>query len=312
MRPRFSGLLAAVHTPLRPDGGLNLDLIGDVVDHHLRQGLSGIMPCGTTGEGPLLTTEERRSVAAAYVEAARGRLPVIVHVGHSSVREARELAAHAQRVGAQAVAALSPWYVKPATVEGLVESCAEIAAGAPELPFYYYHIPSMTGVALPMTQFLEQAGRRIPTLAGIKYTAPTVHEFQACAALEEGRWETLFGVDEMLLSGLAAGATAAIGSTYNFAAPLYRRLWDAFGRGDLDEARACQQRSIEMVEVIFKHGNQPAIKAIMKLVGLDCGPSRLPYASLSAGEVVELERDLRAIGFFEWARIEAMRLWPAS
>ncbi len=305
MAPRFAGLLAAVHTPLRPDGGLNLDRAGDLVDHHVRQGLAGVMACGTTGEGALLTTVERRAVAEAYVRAARGRLPVIVHVGHASVREARELASHAGEIGAQALCAVAPYYVRPATVEALAASCAEIASGAPDLPFYYYHIPSMTGVALPMAELLDRAGERIPNFAGIKYTAPTVHEYQSCRERDGGRWEILFGVDEMLLSGLAAGAEAAIGSTYNFAAPLYRRLWEAFERGDLEEARACQQRAVDMVNVLFKHGNQPAIKAVMKIVGLDCGPSRSPYPCLSAAAVAALERDLEAIGFFGWSRVGA-------
>lgn len=302
MSARFRGLVAAVHTPLRADGELNLGRAEEIVERHVREGLAGIMTCGTTGEGALLTTPERRAVSEAYAKAARGKLPVIVHVGHASVREARGLAEHASEIGARAVAAAPPYHVRPAAIEDLVAALAEIAAGAPGLPFYYYHIPSMTGVTFPMTELLDRVGDRVPNFAGIKYTAPDAEEFRSCAEREGGRWDLLWGVDESLLSGLSAGARGAIGSTYNFAAPLYRRLWEAFERGDLAEARACQERSARLVEVVFRHGNQPAIKAIMRLAGLDCGPSRLPYAALSPRQLEALERDLAAVGFFEWSR----------
>lgn len=301
MRFSLTGLVAAVHTPLQADGRLRLEQVDRVVEHHVRERLGGIMVCGSTGEGPLLTTRERRDVAEAYVKAARGKLKVVVHVGHSSVAEARELAAHAQELGADAVVALAPWYVKPAAVEVLAACCADIAAGAPELPFYYYHIPSMTGVALPMVDFLRRAGDLIPTFSGLKYTAPTIHEFQSCAAFDGGRFDVLYGTDEMLLSGLAAGARGAIGSTYNFAAPLYRRLWSAFERGDLAEARACQLRAARFIDLLYRHGNQPAIKAVMGFIGLDCGPVRLPLVALTPPRLEELKRDLEKIGFFEWA-----------
>ena len=93
----------------------------------------------------------------------------------------------------------------------LVECCAEIAAAAPRLPFYYYHIPIMTGVAVPMTTFLTEAARRIPNLAGLKYTANTLHEYQECVALDGGRFDVLFGFDELLLPSLAVGAAGAVG-----------------------------------------------------------------------------------------------------
>jgi len=308
MRFSLTGLVAAVHTPLRADGSLHLDRVGRIVEHHVGQELGGIMVCGSTGEGPLLTTQERRAVAEAYVNAARGKLKVIVHVGHSSVAEARGLASHAQELGADGVVALSPWYAKPSSAEVLAACCAEIAAGAPELPFYYYHIPSMTGVHLPMTDLLRRAGDLIPNFVGVKYTSPTIPEFQSCVAFDGGRFDVLYGTDEMLLAGLAAGARGAIGSTYNFAAPLYRRLWSAFNRGDLEEARACQQRSVDFLDILYRHRNQPAIKAVMKLIGIDCGPSRLPLVTLTSKELSDLERDLSAIGFFEWALEAPARL----
>jgi N-acetylneuraminate lyase len=256
--------------------------------------------CGSTGEGPLLTTEERKATAAAFVRAAAGRLPVVVQVGHSSVVEARQLAAHAQQIGANATSAVAPYYFKPSSVESLVDCLAEIAGGAPDLPFYYYHIPALSGVNLDMVEMLRQAPAKMPNFAGIKYTAATADELQALLAAGEERFDILFGRDEMLLSGLATGATGAVGSTYNFAAPLYGRLIDAFQRGDLDEARRCQGQSVAMIRLILGYRGQAGLKATMRLIGLDCGPNRLPAVSLTPEELAKMRRELDALGFFQW------------
>jgi N-acetylneuraminate lyase len=300
MHHRISGLVAATFTPLRPDGSLNLEMAKPVVEHLLRSGVNGLYVCGSTGEGPMLTTDERKAVAAAYVEAAAGRLPVIVQVGHSSVREASQLATHARQIGADAISAVAPYYFKPNSVGVLVDCLAEIAGGAPELPFYYYHIPALSGVDLDMAEMLQQVSAKMPSFAGIKYTAPTVDELQALIALADGRFTILFGRDEMLLSGLAVGAPGAVGSTYNFAAPLYCRLIEAFRRNDLAEARRYQGLAVSMIRIILRYRGHAGLKAMMGLLGVDCGPSRLPIVSLKPEEQASLRREMDALGFFQW------------
>lgn len=294
----LSGLIAATFTPMHADGSLNLAMAGPIVDHLIHSGVSGLYVCGSTGEGPLLTTAERKETAAAYVEAAAGRLPVVVQVGHSSVIEARELAAHAQQIGANATSAVAPYYFKPSSIGTLVDCLAEIAGGAPKLPFYYYHIPELSGVHANMVELLRHAPSKMPNFAGIKYTAPLVNEFQTLIDLSNGRFDILFGRDEMLLSGLAGGADGAVGSTYNFAAPLYRRVIAAFERGDVAEARRCQGEAVAMVNVLLSYRGHAGLKAAMGLRGLDCGPTRLPNVSLRPEEVESLRRDLDAVGFF--------------
>lgn len=300
MEFRLTGLVAATLTPMKSDGSLNLGQVGPIVDRLVDRGISALYVCGSTGEGPLLTSQERRRVAAAYVSAASGRLPVVVQVGHSSISEARALAAHAQQVGAQAVSSVAPYYFKPETVEVLVDCLVEIAAGAPELPFYYYHIPAITGVGFDLVRMLQLAADRLPTLAGIKYTAMTLDELLALHQFDGGRFDILHGRDEVLLSALAVGIRGAIGSTYNFAAPLYRRILSAFDCGDLEEARRCQALSVAMIRAIFSTGGQPGLKAAMNLIGPDCGPVRLPLVTFTAEQMSELRSKLAAIGFFEW------------
>ena len=228
---RLKGLIAATYTPIHDDGRLNLEPVPAMVDRLIEDGLAGLYVCGSTGEGMSLTGAERKAVAEAFVSAAAGRVPVIVQVGHNSVTEAAELAAHAQQIGADVISATAPGYYKVDSVEMLAACMAQIAASAPDLPFYYYHIPALTGVALDMLSFLRLAGKQIGNLAGIKYTCPTVQEYQACLELDDGRFDILWGCDEMLLSALVVGAQGAVGSTYNIAAPFYRRILDVLHGG---------------------------------------------------------------------------------
>lgn len=293
---RFRGLIAAPFTPFQQDGAVNLDRIEELADRLVLDAVWGAFVCGTTGEGPSLSTAERMLVAERWAAVARDRLRLFVHVGHTSVADARELAAHAQRIGAAAIGCLAPYFFRPRSPEELADFCAYVAAAAPGLPFYYYHLPSLTGVALPMADFLPIAARRIPTLAGIKYTFEDVADFAACVAFDGGRFDMLFGRDELLLAGLDAGASGAIGSTYNYMAPIYGRVVAAWAAGDRPLAETLQGRAAGIIEVMIRHGGLPAGKRIMALSGLDCGPVRQPLVELEAAAGTRLRADLVAAG----------------
>ena len=301
----LNGLIAATCTPLDESGELHLEVVPSMVDHLVRVGVRGLYVCGSTGEGMSLSCDERISLTQAFVKAVAGRLPVISQVGHNSLREARRLAREARRVGVDAISATCPSYFKISEVEMLTECMAEIAGEAPELPFYYYHIPMLTGSAIYMPEFLTHASSHIPNLVGIKYTDTKLHEFQECLELDNRRFETVWGCDEMLLGALAVGANAAIGSTYNVMSSLYVQLIDAFQQGDVDQARCLQSRSIAAIRVMGKYQFQPALKAVLGMLGCNVGGCRLPLKNLTEEDAVNLRTDLEAIGFFDWAQPEA-------
>ncbi len=301
----LNGLVAATYTPLNDDGDLRLEVIPEMVDHLLLQGVSGLYVCGSTGEGMSLSGVERRSIAEAYVTAAAGRVPVIVQVGHNSLAEASQLAAHAQEIGADLVSATCPSYFKVSDVATLVDCMAKLASGAPDTPFYYYHIPVLTGSTLDVVEFLKQGGDRIPNLAGLKYTDTKLHEFQQCLELDDGRFDVVWGCDEMLLGALATGARAAIGSTYNIAASLYRRVVTAFADGDFDESRRLQSLSVNMIRTLNHFPFHPAMKAVLGMQGFNMGGCRLPQGRLSDSDADTLRSELQSIGFFEWSQSEA-------
>jgi N-acetylneuraminate lyase len=293
----LKGLIAAPFTAFDPEGDLNLGLIEQQANWLVGNGVQGAFVCGTTGEGFSLTTEERMRVAERWVAAAPKELKVVVHVAHNSLGDSQKLAAHAQDLGAYAIASIGPTFFRPASVEQLVDFCAPVAAAAPQLPFYYYHMPAMTGVNLPMIDLLRLGPRRIPTLAGIKFTDENLMSYVQCLNFEDGRFNILFGRDEILLAALALGATGAVGSTYNYMAPVYHKLMEAFATGDLAAARRWQMLSIQTIAVMARHGGLPAGKAMMKIVGLDCGPVRPPLKNLTAAEFESLRQDLERVGF---------------
>jgi N-acetylneuraminate lyase len=297
----LSGLIAAPHTPLRSDGSVAFELIAQQAKLLAHNGVSGAFICGTTGEGPSLTNDERRKIAEAWVAARPAGLSVIVHVGHLCLADARALAEHAQQIGADAIATVAPSFFKPAAQADLVGWCAQVAAGAPTLPFYYYTIPSMTNVSLSCADFLAVAESRIPNLVGIKFTFENLMDFTRATTHSNGKFNVLFGRDEILLAGLGLGAKGAVGSTYNFAAPLYLRIIEAFKRGDLEAARRDQARAIEFIGVLDRHGGLAAGKATMKLIGLDCGPVRLPLRALTERDEASLREGFEKIGFFDYA-----------
>lgn len=296
---KIEGLIAAAFTPFHADGSLNLQKIPALVDKLYADGVKGIFVCGSNGEGPNMTTEERMKVAEAFVRASAKRLLIIVHVGHSSIAEAKLLAAHASTIGADAFASVAAFYFKPISVENLADCMIDIASAAADLPFYYYHIPHLTGVGMDMIAFLKYAGPKIKNLAGIKYTAASLHEYQACVEFNSGHYDILFGIDEMLLPALSIGARGAIGSTYTFAAPLYQKTMDAFNAGNIESARKSHAVMVDAIRVLLKYPPIPGQKAIMKMLGFDLGPCRLPLTAIDDSSYTKFKQELMEVNFFK-------------
>ena len=295
---KLSGLIPAVFTPFDKNGAVNLPQIRPYADKLVTDGADGVFVCGSTGECTSMTVAERKSVLEAWVEAAAGRMRVIAHVGGTCQADCIELARHAAGQRVDAVGAIAPFYFKPASVEELVDFYKPIAAAVAPIPFYTYHMPSVTGVNLPMKEFLEKGSREIPNLNGIKFTSNNFMEMLECIRLEDGRFDILNGFDEMLLCGMAVGARGGVGSTYNYSLSTYRNLYDAFLAGDIERARVFQQESVDIVHVIIRHGGGVrGGKAIMNHLGIDCGDCRLPFAPYTESEMHRLGEELDRIGF---------------
>jgi N-acetylneuraminate lyase len=294
----LKGLIAATYTPFKEDGSLNVGVIKDYVDYLVDAQLSGLYVCGSTGEGVNMSVDERKQVASAFVKATGGRVPVIVQVGANSLADCRELASHAQSIGADAISANAPSYFKVDSPSVLAEYMAELSAAAPNTPFYYYHIPAFTGSSVDLLRFMECAETSVPQLVGIKYTDLKVFEFQEAMNFKNGKYQLLWGCDEMLLSALAVGAVGGVGSTYGQIPRVYRAVISAWEDNRIDDARREQLKSVEYVKILNRYGNlHSAQKAVLKKVGFDMGACRLPIPPLDSEGCAKLYADLDVLGF---------------
>ncbi|MEG1607964.1 MAG: dihydrodipicolinate synthase family protein [Mucinivorans sp.] len=299
---KINGYVVAPFTPMNDDGSLNLSMVNPYCELLVRNGLNGVFICGSTGEGALLTEQERMAVAERWVEASKGRLKVIVHTGCSPVAVQVRLAAHAQQIGAWGVGSMAPSFLPPRRNEDLVAYCEAIAAAAPKLPFYYYHIPALSGVNMPIVPLLEAVDGRIPNFAGVKYTADNMYEACQAKLVCGGKFEILHGLDETFLSALAYNLRdGGVGGTYNHIFPIYRQMAEAWDKGDLEFARSLQLISQQFINILPRfRGNIVCGKRIMKFLGLDMGPNRIPVQSITEAEEVEIKKYLDSIGFFNY------------
>ena len=297
---KIIGLIDAPFTPFHENGEVNLEPIGAYAAMMAKNGLKGVFINGSSGEGYMLTEEERMQLAERWMKVAPKDFKVIVHVGSCCVKASRMLAAHAQKIGAWGIGSMAPPFPKIGRIEELVEYCEEIASGAPGLPFYYYHIPAFNGAFLPMVELLKAVDGRIPNFAGIKYTFESIYEYNQCRLYKDGKFDMLHGQDETILPSLAmGGAQGGIGGTTNYNGRCLTGIIEAWKAGDIDKARKLQNFAQEVINVICHYrGNIVGGKRIMKLMGLDLGKNRTPFQNMTDEEEARMKAELEAIDFF--------------
>ncbi|MFF0976642.1 dihydrodipicolinate synthase family protein, partial [Proteus mirabilis] len=249
-----------------------------------------------TGEGIHCSVEERKKVAERWVTASQGQLDLIIHTGALSIADTLELARHAETLDIKATSVIGPCFFKPSHVDDLVEYCRLAAASAPSKGFYYYH-STMSGLSIDMEKFLQAAGKVIPNLSGMKFNSPDMYEFQRCLRVEGGKYDIPFGVDEFIPAGLACGALSAVGSTYNYAAPLYLELIEKFNQGDHQGVADCMDKVIAIIRVLVEYGGVAAGKVAMQLHGIDVGAPRRPLRPLTAEQKADALAKFKAANF---------------
>ena len=293
---KLTGLIAAPHTPFDINNKVNFGAIDQIAEVLIAQGVTGAYVCGTTGEGIHCSVAERKAIAERWVKAADGKLDLILHTGALSIVDAIELTEHAETLDVLATSAIGPCFFKPGSVDDLVEYCAQIAAAAPSKGFYYYH-SGMSGVNLDLEQFLIKGGERIPNLSGAKFNHVDLYEYQRCVRVANGKYDIPFGVDEFLPAGLAVGAVGAVGSTYNYAAPLYLEIIEAFNRGDQAKVTELMDKVIGIIRILVEYGGVAAGKVAMQLHGIDAGDPRTPIRTLTVAQKSDVLAKMRDVGF---------------
>lgn len=302
---KIIGLIDAPFTPFHQNGDVNLELIAAYAAMLKKNGLKGVFINGSSGEGYMLTTEERMALAEEWVKAAPKDFRIIVHVGSCCLRESVKLAEHASKLGVWGIGSMAPPFPHIGRIEELVKYCETIAGAAPNLPFYFYHIPAFNGCYLPMLDLLKAVDGRISNFAGIKYTFESLYEYNQCRLYKNGKYDMLHGQDETILAGMAlGGAQGGICGTSNYNGRGLVAIQDCWKKGDLEGARRHQNYAQEVINVICHYrGNIVAGKRIMKLLGFDLGPNRVPFQNMTDEEEARMKQELEDIDFFSHANI---------
>jgi N-acetylneuraminate lyase len=289
----MSGIIVAALTALSKDGSqLNLKQVNTYVNDLASQRVTGAFVTGSSGHSVKLTVKERKKVLEAWMETdavREGRISVVSHVGCDSITDTIELAKHAAKQGVHAVSAIPPNFFKPSGNQDVAEFIVRLAHEVPTTPVLYYHIPSMTGVNIYLSETLKMAKALAPNIVGAKFTDPNSADLSRCASYGFTTW---LGGEDMFSFMLAAGTNGSIGITFNFVGDLNADIYAAFTRGDRVRADQLQKIGTEILGAIRQTGNLfgASYYTTERLRGLDFGSLRYPGHTLDFDLRAPLDR----------------------
>ncbi|WP_417310990.1 dihydrodipicolinate synthase family protein [Devosia sp.] len=269
----IGGVLPALVTPFDQDEAFDEGRMRSIVDFLVGRGVNGLYIAGSTGEAFMMSPEERKRVLEVVVDEVKGRIPVIAHVGAISTYHSADLARHAEKVGADALSAVPPFYWG-FTHDQIVGYYRDITA-ATGLPMCAYNVPLAGLFGFDLIKRLAE----IPGVEGIKYTAPTHSEIMRIKAEIGSDFVIYSGADEMAMSGMAFGADAIIGSFYNTIPEVYLALLEAMAAGDLKHAEELQATANAIIYFTLARSPNAAIKRTMAWQGADAGYCRKPFTN---------------------------------
>ena len=296
-------ILCAAFTPMFPDGSINLDRVPDLLNHTVEINASGIFLNGTTGECMSLSLQERLALVERWMTARKVSkaqdLKIFVHVGSCNLYESATMAEHAQTQGADGFAMVPTFYFRPKNIQNLVEQCEYVAAAAPQIPFYFYNIPSLTGVNFPLINFIELASKRIPNFGGVKNSFTDLVDYQHCIHFAKGKYPLYWGTDEVFMMLYTGGNRHYVGSTYNYMLSIYHDMIQAQVSGDSEAVLQLQGEADAIYKIILAYNNIISGKEIMRFIGVDCGPVRMPLKALTKADREILYRELKETTLFQ-------------
>ncbi|HYE04214.1 MAG TPA: 4-hydroxy-tetrahydrodipicolinate synthase [Planctomycetota bacterium] len=286
--PQFSGSIVAIVTPFIDDK-VDFASLRKLIDWHIAEGTQGIVPCGTTGESSTFTHEEQHQVIGEVVQHVRGRAFVIAGAGSNNTKEAVSLGKAAERLGADGILTITPYYNKP-TPEGLFQHFKAVRENT-RLPMVLYNVPGRTGVNM-----LADTVARVAELGNVDSvkeasgSCDQVHELIARGV------RVLSGDDGMTLPFMALGAAGVISVVANFAPRLMRSLTDAMAKGDLVGARKAHAIVLELAKHAFSETNPIPAKTAVASLGFCRDEFRLPLVKMTPGKKEALLAALKQYG----------------
>lgn len=292
-RLKITGVIVPMLTPFK-DGAVDDDGIAALADFLIARGVSGVFPLGTTGEGPLLTVEERKHTAEVAIRAVAGRIPVIIHTGVITTDETIELSRHAAEAGADAVAVVPPYFYKLSD-EAIYEHFAAVARALPDYPIYLYNNPGVTPNVLT-TDLVVRLANAFPNLIGLKDSGGALATLFASRGLHDGAFNTASGPDGLIAAAQAVGVDACVSGNANFVPELVVGLLNAAKRGDMVEARLLQAQLDEVRRLLGDGSDLSIFKAMCARRGVAVGDVRAPLKRATAEKIEASWQAITALG----------------
>lgn len=300
-KTNFHGAIPAFITPFTNEGKIIDSAVKELVDYHIEGGLDAFYVGGSTGEGMIMSAEDRMHIAEVVTDYVAGRVPVIIHVGTADTETAVNLAKHAEKIGADGISSIPPYYYKMS--KEYIKEHYKAIASATNLPLLIYNIPILTGVSINSDFMIEMM--EVDNIIGLKYTDTNLEEFRKIKAYDNGSITAFMGYDAMFLCALIMGGDGGIGSFYNIMPHAFASVYDNYKAGKFEQAREIMweiDRYIAIIKKYISPANQPALKVILKAIGIDCGTTKAPILPLKDSVKEDMLEDLRKNGFFEFIK----------
>lgn len=288
----FKGSIVAIVTPFR-NGKVDEKKLSELIEFQIKNGASGIVPCGTTGESATLSFEEHGRVIELTIDRAEKRVPVIAGTGSNSTEEAIMLTRHAEECGADASLQVSPYYNRP-TQRGLYEHFKAIANSV-KIPIMLYNIASRTGVNIE-PETIAKLAQDCKNIVGVKEASGSLDQMSRIKQLCPANFDLLSGDDSLTLPVLGIGGTGVISVVANIAPKDTADLVKEFEKGNIEKAKQLHYKLLPLIKAAFLETNPIPIKTAMGLLGM-CEPDlRLPMCSMSSENVEKLKKALKDYG----------------
>lgn len=289
----FTGAGVAIVTPFHEDGSINYDKLDELIDFHCEKKTDSIIICGTTGESATMTEEEHMECVKFTINRAKGRIPVIAGTGSNCTRTAIDMSKEAAEYGADGLLLVTPYYNK-ATQNGLIAHFIAVAKEA-KAPIIMYSVASRTGCNIEPATVAELV-KNVDNIVGIKEASGNISQIAKIMAMTDGKIDLYSGNDDQIVPILSLGGKGVISVLSNVAPDETHDICERFFNGDIVGSAALQLKALPLVEQLFCEVNPIPVKKAMQLMGVDCGPLRMPLTEISKAHEESLAKAMKEFG----------------
>lgn len=288
----FKGSGVAIITPMKKDGSINYEVLEKLIEFQIKNHTDAIITCGTTGESATMTEQEHHDVIKFTVEKVAGRVPVIAGTGSNNTEHALKLSLDAQKLGADALLIVTPYYNKTSQ-KGLIEHYTHIADHV-SIPIITYNVPSRTGVNIKPETYLELS--KHPNIVATKEASGNISELAKTISLCKDNLNVYSGNDDQIVPIMSLGGLGVISVFSNICPNDCHDITKLFFDGKVKESNEKFLKSIDLMDNLFSDVNPIPVKEALNILGFDCGKCRLPLSTLSEENKTKLKNSMKKYG----------------